>query len=37
MCDSYEARLMELLDFSRRTGSNESIAAVHRGLEHALN
>ena len=28
MCDSYESRLMELLDSFRRTGSNESIAAV---------
>ena len=28
MCDDYEARLMELLDSFRRTGSNESIAAV---------
>ena len=37
MCDSYESRLTELLDSSRRTGSNESIAAVHRALEQALN
>jgi hypothetical protein len=37
MCDSYESRLMELLDSFRRTGSNESIAAVHRALEQALN
>jgi hypothetical protein len=36
MCDSYEARLMELLDSFRRTGPNESIPAVHRGLEQAL-
>ena len=33
MCDSYEARLMELLDSFTRTGSNESVAAVHRALE----
>jgi len=36
-CDSYEARLMELLDTSTRKGSNESIAAPHRALEHGLN
>ena len=30
MCDSYEARLMELLDPLTRRGSNESIAAPHR-------
>ena len=28
MCDSYEARLMELLDALTRKGSNESIAAL---------
>jgi hypothetical protein len=33
MCDSYEARLMELLDTFTRTGSNESAADVHRALE----
>jgi hypothetical protein len=33
MCDSYEARLMELLGTSTRTGSNESAAAIHRALE----
>ena len=32
-CDSYEARLMELLDPSTRRGSNESIAAPHHALE----
>ena len=32
MCDSYEARLMELLDPFTRRGSNESIAAPHRAL-----
>ena len=34
-CDSYESRLAELLESFTRTGSNESIAAVHRVLEHA--
>jgi hypothetical protein len=33
ICDSYEARLMELLDTSTRTGSNESAAAIRRALE----
>jgi hypothetical protein len=28
MCDSYEARLMELLDTFTRTGSNQSAAAI---------
>ena len=37
MCDSYEARLMELLDTSTRRGSNESIAAPHRALKQGLN
>ena len=32
MCDSYEARLMELLDPLTRRGSNESIASPHRAL-----
>src|SRR5205814_1127703 len=32
MCDSYEARLMELLDPFTRRRSNESIAAPHRAL-----
>ena len=32
MCDSYEARLIELLDPLARRGSNESIAAPHRAL-----
>jgi hypothetical protein len=36
MCDSYEARLMELLDTSTRSRSNESFAAVHRLLEQGL-
>jgi hypothetical protein len=34
MCDSYEARLEELFESFTRTGSNESIAAVHRMLRH---
>jgi hypothetical protein len=37
LCDSYEARLMELLETSTRTGSNESVAAPHRDLEQGLN
>ena len=37
MCDSYEARLMELLDTFTRMGSNESIAAPHRALAQELN
>jgi hypothetical protein len=34
MCDSYEERLMELLDPSKRRGSNESVAAIHLALGH---
>ena len=34
--DSYEARLMELLDTSTRSRSNESFAAVHGALEQGL-
>jgi hypothetical protein len=37
ICDSYEARLMELLDSFTGTGSNESVAVVHRALEEGLN
>ena len=37
MCDSYEARLAELFESFTPTGSNESIAAVHRMLEQAKN
>jgi hypothetical protein len=33
ICDSYEARLMELLDPLTRRGSNESIAAPHHALD----
>jgi hypothetical protein len=36
-CDSYESRLAELLESFTRTGSNKSIAAVHRHLEQASN
>ncbi len=37
MCDSYEARVAELFENFTRTGSDESIAAVHRMLEQASN
>ena len=37
MCDSYESRLMELLDTSTRTGSDKSVADIHRVLEQGLN
>jgi hypothetical protein len=33
MCDSYEARLMELLDTFTPSGSNESVAALQQGLK----
>jgi len=36
MCDSYEARLTELLDTLTRRGFNESIAAPQRALEQEL-
>jgi hypothetical protein len=36
-CDSYEARLIELLETLTRRGRNESIAAPHRALEQELN
>jgi hypothetical protein len=36
-CDSYEARLIELLDTFTRTGSDESAADIHRVLEQGLN
>ena len=35
MCDSYEARLIELLDALTQRGSNESMAAPHHALEQA--
>jgi hypothetical protein len=34
-CDSYEARLTKMLDTLTRRGSNESIVAPDRALEHA--
>jgi hypothetical protein len=37
MCDSYESRLMELLDTFRRSGSDETVADIHRVLERGLN
>ena len=37
MCDSYEARLMELLDTFTQRGSNESVAAIHPALQQGLN
>ena len=36
-CDSYESRLAELLETFTRTGSHESITAVHRVLEQESN
>ena len=36
ICDSYEVRLMELLNTFTRTGSNESVADIHRALEQGL-
>ncbi len=37
ICDSYEVRLMELLNTSStRTGSNESVADIHRALEQGI-
>ena len=37
MCDSYESRLMELLDTFTRTGSDKSVADTHRVLKQGLN
>jgi hypothetical protein len=37
VCDSYEARLIELLDTFTRTGSDESVADIHRVIEQGLN
>jgi len=34
--DSYEVRLMELLDTLSRTGSNEFVADIHRALEQGI-
>ena len=36
-CDSYDSRLAELLETFTRTGSNESIATVHRVFEQESN
>jgi len=36
-CDSYEARLTELLAASTRTGSNGPIAATPRALQQVVN
>ena len=36
-CDSYESRLTEMLDTLTRTGSDESVADIHRVLEQGLN
>jgi len=35
MCDSYEARLAQLLEVYAQTGSDESAAAVHRAIQEA--
>ena len=34
--DSYEVRLVELLDTLSRTGSNESVADIDRALEQGI-
>ena len=36
ICDSYEVRLMELLDPFTRTATNESVADIHRALEQGI-
>ena len=36
-CDFYETRLMEELDTLTRSGSEESIAAIHRAVERGAN
>jgi len=36
ICDSYEVRLMELLDTFARTRSNESVADIHRAIQKKL-
>jgi hypothetical protein len=36
ICDSYEVRLMELVNTFTRTGSNESVADIHRALEQRI-
>jgi hypothetical protein len=37
ICDSYESRLVELLENFARTGTDESMAGVHRILEQTSN
>jgi hypothetical protein len=37
ICDSYESRLMEELDTFERTGSDETVADIHRILEQGPN
>ena len=37
ICDSYETRLIELLDTFKRTRSDEAFADIHRALEQELN
>ena len=36
-CDFYETRLMEELDTLTRSGSEESITAIHRAVERGAN
>jgi hypothetical protein len=36
-CDSYESRLIELLDTLAQTGSDRFFADIHRVLEQRLN
>jgi hypothetical protein len=36
ICDSYDVRLMELLDTFTRTGSHKSVADIHRALEQGI-
>ena len=35
-CDSYESRLMEMLDTFAQTASDEAFADIHRALEQRL-
>jgi hypothetical protein len=37
LCDAYEARLMELLDPSRKKADNESVGTPSSTFEHGLN
>jgi hypothetical protein len=36
-CDFYEARLIEELETLTRRGSDQSITAIHRAVEHGAN